>query len=126
MLRALRFCSIEEQSVTAVYYVSPVSYGATNISGLSAIPPERVGLQGEYDYYGLAHRIQAQFHEYIDKAETANIVVKQRGSAIILTGSISKAELLNELVALAMAADGVTQVEICNMAIHPKQCVNVA
>lgn len=125
MLQALGFSTTEEQSVTAVYYASPASY-VTSASGLSAIPPERVGLRGEYDYYGLAHRIQACFHEYMGQGENANIVVKQRGSAVILTGSIGEAELLKDLVALAMVADGVTQVEVYNLAIRPNKGVQAA
>lgn len=125
MLQALHLRETEEQLISAVYYASPASY-AINAPGLRSIPPERVGLRGEYDYYGLAHRIQARFHDYMGKSESADIVVNQRGSAVILTGSISKAEVLNDLVVLAMSTDGVTQVEVYNMAIQPQQGLNVA
>ena len=120
MLGTLRCSGAGEKLITAVYYAGPTSYGSY-FSGLSAIPPERVGLQGEYEYYGLAHRIQALFQDYMGKKEDANIVVKQRGSAIILTGSVSKAELLNDLIDLAMATEGVTQLEVYNILIQPKQ-----
>lgn len=125
MIQALQFSETTDRLITGVYYASPASY-ASEVSGLSAIPPERVGLQGEYDYYGLAHRIQARFQDYMGKDEQSNIVVKQRGAAIILTGTISKAELLNDLVALAIATDGVTQVEVCNLAVQTDACEKVA
>ncbi len=125
MIQVLPLNETTDQLITGVYYASSTSY-VSGFSGLSAIPPERVGLQGEYDYYGLAHRIQARFRDYMGKDEKSNIVVKQRGSAIILTGTISRAELLNDLVALAMATDGVTQVEVCNLAVQTDSCGRAA
>jgi hypothetical protein len=124
MLQTLHSSGAGEKLVTAVYYASPASY-YSDFPGLSAIPPERVGLQGEYDYYGLAHRIQARFQDYMGRKEDASIVVKQRGSAIILTGCVSKTELLNDLVALAMATEGVTQLEVCHVIVQPNQGMDI-
>jgi hypothetical protein len=97
--------------------------------GLSAIPPERVGLNGEYDYYGLAKRIQASFYQTVGRATVAQLSVKQRGSAVILRGKIDTLALLDHLVELAIQAEGTSHVEVQDVqltAISELQPVQVA
>jgi hypothetical protein len=45
------------------------STSSTFNSLFSTIPPERVGLSGEYDYSGLAKRVAAAFRQQIEAAE---------------------------------------------------------
>jgi len=98
-------------TIRGVCYANP-DYISQAIAGLSAIPPERVGLSGEYDYYGLAKRIQSGFHSQFGRAAVRQLVVKQRGSAVILSGQVESLDLLDQLVDLALSTDGTTHVEV--------------
>ncbi|MGB3201302.1 MAG: hypothetical protein WBA99_10385, partial [Nodosilinea sp.] len=81
-------------------------------AGLSAIPPERVGPSGEYDYYGLAKRIQLSFCDRVGRTAVRQLTVKQRGSAVILSGQVDTLNLLDQLVELALQSEGATHVEV--------------
>ncbi|NEQ32566.1 MAG: BON domain-containing protein [Leptolyngbya sp. SIO4C5] len=81
-----------------------------------SIPPERVGLRGEYDHQGLAKRVQRQFHKKFESA-AADVAVRQRGRIVILRGKVASKELLNRLVRTAMQVEGADAVELHNVAI---------
>lgn len=99
------------QVISGVCYASPEGWmgGAFD---LLDIPPERVGLNGEYDYYGLAKRIQARFSAQVGRPAVAQLAVKQRGSGIILSGHVESQALLEQLIQMAIQADGTTHVEV--------------
>ncbi|MGF1571046.1 MAG: phospholipid-binding protein [Nodosilinea sp.] len=90
---------------------------AEDATGLPAIPPERVGLHGEYDYYGLAKRIQARFYTQLGRSAVGQVMVRQRGSAVILSGRVESQALLEQLVQIAIQADGATHVEVRNVQV---------
>jgi hypothetical protein len=100
--------------IRGVCYAEPDYLSQVGI-GLLAIPPERVGLHGEYDYYGLAKRIQASFNETFGRATVAQLSIKQRGSAVILSGQVGTLPLLDQLVELALQAEGASHVEVQNV-----------
>ncbi|NJN49798.1 MAG: hypothetical protein HC805_08585, partial [Alkalinema sp. RL_2_19] len=52
---------------------------------LAQIPPERVGLNGEYDHSGLAKRVQLALQQRFGAA-IAHLEIAQRGRVVILTG----------------------------------------
>ena len=79
--------------------------------GFSASPPERIGVQGEYDYNGLAKRVSQCFSQFIQE-DISQLKVRQRGCVVILTGTISSRALLNQLVNLATSVEGTALVEI--------------
>ena len=76
------------------------------------IPPERVGIRGEYDHHGLAKRVYLKFNQILGKPAIADLSVLQRGRVVILHGKIASQDLLNQLVQLAMQVDGADDVEI--------------
>lgn len=76
------------------------------------IPPERVGLRGEYDHHGLAKRVVRQFQEIFGKDAIARLGIQQRGRVIILTGTVASEALLKRLVLAAMAVEGTATVEL--------------
>jgi len=86
-----------------------ISYGAIN--PFKAIPPERVGVNGEYDHSGLANRVMLALQEQFEAIEIAQLRVLQRGRVIILLGQISNWQLLTCLVNVASAAYGASTVE---------------
>ncbi|WOD37507.1 hypothetical protein [Nodosilinea sp. E11] len=93
-------------------------YISQAVAELSAIPPERVGLSGEYDYYGLAKRIQANFCSHAGRAAVRQITVKQRGSTVILSGRVDSLHLLDQLVNLALHTEGATHVEVQDVQVN--------
>lgn len=103
------------------HLVRGVCYGNSSIPGhcaqLDTIPPERVGLQGEYDHYGLAKRIQAEFKERLGRVEAAKVSIKQRGGVIILSGQVDSHDRLDDLITIALRAEGTTHVEVCDIVI---------
>ncbi len=102
--------------IRGVCYAKPDYLNQIRV-GLSAIPPERVGLDGEYDYYGLAKRIQSSFHQAVGRSNVAQLAIKQRGSAVILSGHVDTLPLLDRLVELALQAEGASHVEVHNVQI---------
>jgi osmotically-inducible protein OsmY len=74
-------------------------------------------LQGEYDHYGLAKRIQARFRERLGRIETAKVTIKQRGGVIILRGQVDRRDILEDLITIALSTEGTTHVEVWDMAI---------
>lgn len=98
-------------TIRGVCYAQP-NYLSPSIVGLSAIPPERVGLNGEYDYYGLAKRIKTGFKSQVGRDAIQQITVRQRGSTVILSGQIDTLALLDQLVNLALQTEGAAQVEV--------------
>ncbi|MGB5974789.1 MAG: phospholipid-binding protein [Nodosilinea sp.] len=98
-------------TIRGVCYARPERISQT-MAGLSAIPPERVGLSGEYDYYGLAKRIQLRFYDQVGRTAVDQLSIKQRGSAVILRGHVDTLDLLNQLVDLALHSEGTTHVEV--------------
>ncbi|MBD1915900.1 MULTISPECIES: phospholipid-binding protein [Cyanophyceae] len=94
------------------------NYLSQSIPALSAIPPERVGLNGEYDYYGLAKRIKTSFQGQVGREAVKQLTVKQRGSAVILSGQIDTLDLLDQLVDLALHTEGTTHVEVHDVQVN--------
>lgn len=86
--------------------------GQSTISLFQTIPPERIGLRGEYDHQGLAKRVLLTFRQNFSAAEISDLRVTQRGAVVILRGTISSQRLLIRLVNLAMTVAGTADVEV--------------
>ncbi|MEM9766410.1 MAG: hypothetical protein AAF892_00835 [Cyanobacteria bacterium P01_D01_bin.71] len=74
-------------------------------------PPERTGLNGEYDYYGLQKRVEAAFKLHFSTSELERLVVSQRGKVVILQGVVRDRLMLCQLIALAEQMEGTYRVE---------------
>lgn len=81
------------------------------------IPPERIGLSGEYDHKGLAKRVTLAVNENFDPTELGNIRIKQRGAVVILIGKIPSQRTLIKLVNVVMAVNGAVDVEINGISV---------
>lgn len=95
--------------------VSGTCQGSDGESGechhwLASIPPERIGLHGEFDYYGLSKRVSHCLHTQIDDA-LERLKVRQRGRVVVLSGKLSSTYQLRKVVNLALSIDGVDEVE---------------
>lgn len=90
---------------------------STSASLFHSIPPERIGLSGEYDHQGLAKRVKLAFQELVLKHELARseierLRVTQRGAVVLIVGYVSDQKLLIKLVNTAMAVSGAADVEV--------------
>ncbi|NJN92481.1 MAG: phospholipid-binding protein [Leptolyngbyaceae cyanobacterium SL_5_14] len=81
------------------------------------IPPERVGLNGEYDHSGLAKRVTLAFRQSFDLAEVESLRVIQRGAVVVLLGKLPSLPLLTQMVNVALATSGAVDVEINGVSV---------
>jgi hypothetical protein len=77
-----------------------------------AIPPERIGLNGEYDHNGLAKRVALEFSKTFEPDELENLRIAQRGTVVVVLGDIPSQQFLIKLVAVVMGVNGAVDVEI--------------
>jgi osmotically-inducible protein OsmY len=99
-----------EQSSDDVEMVSPSAIFTT-------IPPERVGLHGEYDHSGLAKRVKLAYGKHFESAEICNLKISQRGAVVVLVGEVASQWMLTRLVSIAMETEGTVSVEINGVSI---------
>jgi hypothetical protein len=83
---------------------------ATDPSTGGAVPPERAGLEGEYDRSGLAKRVALAFDMDSSITDIDTLWVAQTGSTVVLKGSVPSQDALNSMVSLAGGVSGATGV----------------
>lgn len=83
----------------------------------STIPPERIGLSGEYDYYGLANRVTSALKHHFEPTEIEGLRVTQRGAVVVILGEIVNQRLLVRLVRVAMDVSGAADVEVNGVSV---------
>jgi osmotically-inducible protein OsmY len=76
-----------------------------------SIPPERVGLSGEYDQSGLAKRVALAFDQDSQLDDVNTLWVAQTGSTVVLKGKVPSQEILNKMVSVANSVNGATNVD---------------
>ncbi|HEY9727641.1 MAG TPA: BON domain-containing protein [Chroococcales cyanobacterium] len=84
---------------------------ATGGTSTETIPPERVGLNGEYDQSGLAKRVALAFDNEADLADEERLWVAQTGGTVVLKGEVSDQATLNKMVSVAQGVNGATDVD---------------
>lgn len=82
----------------------------------ATIPPERRGLHGEFDYYGLSKRVYRCLNSNVDVA-LRRLKVRQRGRVVVLSGQVGSPNLLHQVIDLALSVDGVDDVETYGVAV---------
>jgi osmotically-inducible protein OsmY len=75
-----------------------------------SVPPERQGLNGEYDQNGLAKRVALAFDEDGRFDEIDSIYVAQLGGTVVLKGQVPNQDILDELVDIARGVSGAIDV----------------
>jgi osmotically-inducible protein OsmY len=75
------------------------------------IPPERVGLNGEYDDSGLAKRVVLAFDQDASLADEERLWVAQTGSTVVLKGSVSDQATLDKMISVAHGVKGASVVD---------------
>ncbi|MEH1786562.1 phospholipid-binding protein [Nostoc sp.] len=76
-----------------------------------SIPPERLGLSGEYDQSGLAKRVALAFDEDDQLDDVNTLWVAQTGSTVVLKGKVPSQEILDIMVSVARSVNGTTDVD---------------
>ena len=82
----------------------------------SSIPPERIGLHGEFDYHGLSKRVSHCLSSHIDST-LKRLKVRQRGRVVMLSGRLGSPYQLHQVVTLALSVDGVDEVDTRGIAV---------
>ncbi|MEG4012360.1 MULTISPECIES: BON domain-containing protein [unclassified Microcoleus] len=104
-----------QENVQAPAYQAPVAQAQAPAQPAAAspqtIPPERMGLNGEYDQSGLAKRVAQAFDANPDVADIETVYVAQLGTTVVLKGTVSSQEIVNKLVTIAKGVKGATAVE---------------
>ncbi|MFQ4145580.1 BON domain-containing protein [Chlorogloeopsis sp. ULAP02] len=80
-------------------------------STTESIPPERMGLNGEYDQSGLAKRVALAFDEDSSLTDIDTLYVAQTGSTVVLKGKVSSQQILSQMVSVAQKVNGATAVD---------------
>lgn len=81
------------------------------------IPPERIGLDGEYDQSGLAKRVALAFDQDPMVADVDHVYVAQLGSTVVLKGQAPSQEILNKLVEIANNVNGASAVDAAQVQV---------
>ncbi|MBD2342686.1 BON domain-containing protein [Anabaena subtropica] len=76
-----------------------------------SIPPERLGLNGEYDQSGLAKRVALAFDQDQQLDDMNSLWVAQTGSTVVLKGNVPSQDILNKMISVARSVHGATNVD---------------
>lgn len=82
-----------------------------------SIPPERVGLEGEYDQSGLAKRVALAFDQEAGLDDIETVFVAQTGSKVVLKGKVPSQDLLDTMVSVAQRVNGATSVDTSEVTV---------
>jgi len=91
---------------------NPLATAGEPLSLFESFPPERVGLNGEYDYHGLANRVRHAFRQRFGEASLQDWAIAQRGSIVTLRGPVTSAYLLYQFIELVLRMEGATGVDV--------------
>ena len=98
-------------SMPIIFLVLFSFYNRINNIEENSIPLERIGLYGELHLSGLAQRVTRAFELDTQLTDISDIYVAQKGSTIVLKGSISSPILLDKLKNVAENVEGVSEVD---------------
>ncbi|MBE9108361.1 BON domain-containing protein [Nodosilinea sp. LEGE 07298] len=80
-------------------------------------PPEYMGLEGEYDTFGLVRRLAEALDRESDLTAIDTLTLIQHGSTIQLTGQVGDRIILERIVDVASQVDGTRSVDINHVAV---------
>lgn len=82
-----------------------------------SVPPERMGLSGEYDQSGLAKRVALAFDNDATLDDIDTLYVAQTGSTVVLKGKVPSQDLLSKMVSVARGVNGATAVDTSQVTV---------
>ncbi|MEA5620390.1 BON domain-containing protein [Cronbergia sp. UHCC 0137] len=90
---------------------------STTATTTQTIPPERLGLNGEYDESGLAKRVALAFDENPQLDDIETLWVAQTNSTVVLKGKVPSQEIINKMVSAARSVKGAVDVDTSQVTI---------
>ncbi|MTJ07354.1 MULTISPECIES: BON domain-containing protein [unclassified Anabaena] len=90
---------------------------ANNDTTTQTIPPERMGLNGEYDQSGLAKRVALAFDQDPQLNDIDTLWVAQTGSTVVLKGKVPSQDILNKMVSVANTVNGSSNIDTTAVSI---------
>lgn len=106
-----------QQQAAPTQAAAPAQAAPANVSQGNAIPPERVGLNGEYDQSGLAKRVAKAFDDDTQLDDVETLWVAQTGSTVVLKGKAPSQDVLNKCVSVARNVQGASSVDTSQVTI---------
>jgi osmotically-inducible protein OsmY len=82
-----------------------------------SIPPERIGLNGEYDQSGLAKRVALAFDQDTQLDDVDTLWVAQTGGTVVLKGKVPSQDILSKMVSVARSVNGADAVDTSQVTI---------
>jgi len=82
------------------------------------VPPEFMGIEGEYDPCGLARRLAQALDQDAQLAKVETLTLAQQGNALALTGDIDSQQALEKIVTIARHLDGTHLVDVSQVRIQ--------
>ncbi len=83
------------------------------------VPPERMGVNGEFDQNGLAKRVALAFDEDESLDDLNSLFVAQTGGTVVLRGEVPSQDKLNQAIQVAEKVNGATSVNSDDVIIAP-------
>lgn len=111
-----RIFGMEKPQNAQVNPTSQVQQAATS-TATQSIPPERLGLNGEYDQSGLAKRVALAFDQDAQLKNVDSLWVAQTAGTIVLKGKVPSQEILNKMMSVARNVHGTTSVDTTQVTI---------
>lgn len=81
------------------------------------IPPERVGLNGEYDESGLAKRVALAFDQDPQLDDVGTLWVAQLTGKVVLKGKVPSQDYLDKAISIARGVNGATDVDASQVTV---------
>ena len=82
-----------------------------------SIPPERVGLNGEYDQSGLAKRVALAFDQDGEIDDVDTLWITQTGSTVVLKGKVPSQDILSKAASVARSVNGADAVDTSQVSV---------
>ncbi len=83
------------------------------------IPPERIGINGEYDHDGLSKRVRLLLSEQLPHS-VETLRISQRGRVVVVIGPWVMEEMAQKIITLCLQVEGATSVEINGVSLVPR------
>ena len=84
-----------------------------------SIPPERIGINGEYDHDGLSKRVRLLLSEQLTHS-VETLRISQRGRVVVVIGPWVTEEMAQQIINLCLQVEGATSVEINGICLVPR------
>lgn len=96
---------------------TPQQEVASAPAATQSIPPERVGLNGEYDQSGLAKRVALAFDQDSQLDDIDTLWVAQTSGTVVLKGKVPSQDILTKMVSVARNVNGADAVDTSQVTI---------